>query len=216
MNLDYLCVYSKLDNWAPLWNSAINPTQPTFYAMQRNADGSLGLTVQGPAVASGTGAGAMLKGIVSALPALPFNYLTTFLSVTVDNSPARQWVEIDTRLTTPADGLTYPGDLDIGVDGTVRVGDINGAWHATAVKIPPLAAFAAARISVLKFYNWTKKTATIVNIIVNEQVFPIGMEFAAAKLGWTDAIVNQLQIDQAAVGGTCSACWSEIGMEAYA
>ena len=41
------------------------------------------------------------------------------------------------------------------------------------------------------------------------------MEFAAAKLGWTDAIVNQLpEIDQAAVGGTCSACWSEIGMEA--
>ena len=55
-------------------------------------------------------AGAMLKGIVSALPALPFNYLTTFcLSRSIIRRRANKWIEIgNTRLTTPTDGPDLP------------------------------------------------------------------------------------------------------------
>ena len=93
----------------PLEHSRPNPAEPSFYASQLNADGRAELFVCGPPVTLGTGCGALLKGITSSLPSVPFTTLTTSLTVLVDDSPARQWIEIDTRLTTPTDGLTYPG-----------------------------------------------------------------------------------------------------------
>ena len=125
-NPSYAFRYPSVGPFAALWNVAINPTEPSFYASQLNADGSVELFVSGPPVTLGTGCGALLKGITSSLPSVPFTTLTTSLTVLVDDSPARQWIEIDTRLTTPTDGSTYPGDLDIGLDGTVRGGGYCG------------------------------------------------------------------------------------------
>ena len=116
---------------------------------------------------------------------------------------------IDTRLIYDTHGRpdlpAFWYDLDIGVDGTVlAMGDIN--WRLARDRrqdLRPAGGVRVARISVLKFYNWTKKTATIVNIIVNEQVFPIGMEFQGQQLnlGWTDAIVGiSCRSTEAAVG----------------
>ena len=208
----YAFRYPSVGSFAALWNVAINPTEPSFYASQLNADGSVELFVSGPPVTLGTGCGALLKGITSSLPSVPFTTLTTSLTVLVDDSPARQWIEIDTRLTTPTDGLTYPGDLDIGLDGTVRVGDIAGAWHATAVKILPLRPWWATPISIVKSYDFGKKTSTIVSITVNGVVYAINETFAALNIGWTDAIVNQLQIDQTPQGGCCMACFGPVTM----
>jgi hypothetical protein len=200
MTVTYQFAYTALGPWTAVWNSAINPTEPTFYAVQANVDGSVELFVSGPAVAGATGAGALAKGVVSS-PAIPFSQLTTNVLVTVDDSPARQWIEIDTRLTT-ADGFTYPGDMDIGLDGTVRVGDISGVWHVSPVKLAPFQPWTATPLSILKTYDFTKKTVTM-----------FGMTFPAANIGWApNEIVNQIQIDQAPAGGTCMACFSNISM----
>ncbi len=205
MSLTYSFKYSALDQWKAIWNTAINPTEPTFYGSQVNPDGSVSLTVSGPAVSGSTGSGALLQGIESALPAIPFSALTTSLSVMVDNSPARQWVEIDTRVTT-ADGFTYPGDLHIGIDGSIGIGDMSGNWHPTAVKIPPLVSWVETSLSIPKAYDFTKKICTVISIKVGSVVYAINQTFPAVNVGWSpsDAIVNQLQIDQAAAGGTCT------------
>ena len=208
-NPSYAFRYPSVGPFAALWNPSINPTEPSFYASQLNADGSVELFVSGPPVTLlGTGCGALLKGITSSLPSVPFTTLTTSLTVLVADSPARQWIEIDTRLTTPADGLTYPGDLDIGLDGTVRVGDIAGAWHATAVKVPPLQAWGPTEIDIVKRYDFTKKTSTLVSIAMHGEVYEINETFAALNIGWTDAIVNQANRPNPLKG---AAAWPALG-----
>lgn len=210
--ISYRFQYGSLGPWAAVWNQAVNPTKPDFYAVQENSDGSIALTVSGPEVTTDTGCGALLKGITPSLPTIPFSSLATNVTVLVDDSPARQWIEIDTRLTTPADGLTYPGDLDIGLDGTIRIGDITGSWHQTNVKIPPFSPWTPTSLSILKSYDWANKTSTVVSIQVGFQVFAINETYPAQNIGWTDAIVNQLQIDQSPHGGTCMAVFGKISM----
>jgi hypothetical protein len=201
----YQFKYPPIDTWKALWDSSINPTKPSYYAMQQNADGSQTLTVSGPAVTGDTGSGALLQGLISAPPSIPFTSLTTSLTVMVDNSPARQWLEIDTRITMP-DGYTYPGDLDIGLDGTIRVGDMTGGWHVTPVKIGALKPWVIVPISILKTYDFTKRVSTLVSIqLANMSPYPINQTFPAANLGWDGFIVEQHQIDQAASGGICMA-----------
>jgi len=201
MSLTYQFSYTNLTQWTAIWNAAINPTKPDFFALEQDIVGGLALTVAGPAVTGSTGAGAMLKGVVSGLPALPFSLLTTSLNVMVDSSPARQWIEIDTRLTT-ADGFTYPGDMHIGTDGTVEVGDIQGVWHKSSVKVAPLQPWISTPQSIVKTYDFVKKTVSM-----------FGMIFPAANIGWAPSqIVNQLQIDQSPQGGTCMAYFSGMGM----
>ena len=92
------------------------------------------------------------------------------------------------------------------------MGDIAGVWHATAVKILPLRPWWATPISIVKSYDFGKKTSTIVSITVNGVVYEINETFAALNIGWTDAIVNQLQIDQTPQGGTCMACFGPVTM----
>ena len=210
MSLIYSFKYSPIDTWKALWNTAINPTEPTFYGAQTNPDGSMGLTVSGPAVSGATGSGALLQGVLSQLPAVPFTTLTTNLSVMVDNSPARQWVEIDTRLTT-ADGFTYPGDLHIGVDGSIGIGDMSGNWHPIALKIPPLSPWFQYPIAILKSYDFTAKTSTVISLKVGATVYAINQTFPAVNVAWSpnDAIVEQHQVDQSASGGTCTVIFSQ-------
>ncbi len=201
MSLRYGFKYGDITQWAASWNAAVNPNKPDFFAMQAIPDGGQILTVSGPAAKE---SGAMLQGAVHQFPAVPFSTLETSLSIVVDNSPARGWIEIDTRLTTP-DGLTYIGDLDIGVDGSIRVGDTKGSWHPTAVKILPLSPWNKTPLSILKSYDFAAKTSTVVSIKVWDTVYPIGMTFPAVNLGWSpnDALVEQHQIDQSPLGGTC-------------
>lgn len=210
MGISYRFKIDSPSSWQAVWDTSINPVKPDFF-MQENPDNSVSLIVSGPYVTGATGAGALLKGVTNELPAVPFSTLATNVTVLVDNSPARQWIEIDTRLTQ-SDGLTYPGDLDIGLDGTIRVGDITGSWHETAVKIPPFVPWTTAAVSILKSYDWTAKTSTVVSIQVGTQTFAINQTFPAANIGWTDSIVNQLQIDQTPQGGVTLANFSKISM----
>lgn len=208
----YRFQYSSLGPWTAIWNAAINPTEPTFYASQTNADGSVTLTVSGPAVAGSTGCGALLKGIQSVWPEVPFSHLANNVSLIVDDSPAWEFIEIDVRLTDPKTGITYPCDMHVARDGTIGVGSIAGGWTPTAVKIPPFAPWTLRAISALWSLDWANDLTTLVSVQSDAQVFAVNATVAAGNIGWTDAIVNQLQIDQAPTGGTCMATFSKLSM----
>lgn len=195
----------QTEPWKSLWNTAINPTQPTAYEVDQSPSG-MRLNIDGPA-----GSGALAKCVINL--GFAFSELDSTETITADDSAARAWIEIDDRYTDAA-GYTYPGDLHIGVDGTVEIGDINGVWHAAGMRVTPLLANAATVVQLKRTYNWTAHTSSLLSLAVGGVVYPLPSSLwnlPAALLGWAKSqLVKQRQIDLNARGGFASVLWNQM------
>lgn len=101
--------------------------------------------------------------------------------------------EGDLRITI--DGITYPFDNQI-ANGVYQVGDLNGNWHPTAIKVPPPPAYQWTQYRIACILDQTAKVATQTSLSINgaaAMAIPASFAQPADNIGWEDCIIGQAQ-----------------------
>lgn len=105
--------------------------------------------------------------------------------------------EGDLRVTI--NGITYPFDnqIDYGNGGIYDIGDLQGNWHPTSVKMPMLPAYQWTQYRIACVFDQTSGLATQSSVSVNgaaPKAIPASFAQAAANIGWADLeVIGQAQ-----------------------
>lgn len=101
--------------------------------------------------------------------------------------------EGDLRITIG--GVTYPFDNQI-AGGVYQVGDLNGNWHPTAIKVPPPPPYQWTQYRIACVLDQTAKTAAQTSLSINGAAplaIPASFVQPALNIGWEDCIIGQAQ-----------------------
>lgn len=101
--------------------------------------------------------------------------------------------EGDLRVTIG--GVTYPFDNQVSC-GVYQVGDLNGNWHPTALKVPPPPPYQWTQYRIACVLDQTAQTAAQTSLSINGAsplAIPASFVQPASNINWEDCIIGQAQ-----------------------